>query len=121
MAKTHKKVLRKEKRTFEKKLNAKIRSLKSTDPGKYWSIINPRSKSKKIGDLAMDAVLTHFSDLNKDNSNTREDLNETNISNDMINNPFTIEEIRNHIVSLKKNKSPGIDYNLIEFIKKLSR
>ena len=34
MARAHKKLLRKEKRKFKKELNAKIRTLKSTDPGK---------------------------------------------------------------------------------------
>ena len=68
MAKAHKKLLRKEKRKFERELNAKIRNLKSTDPGKYWNIINPRKKSKKIGNISMDEAWSHFSELNKDKS-----------------------------------------------------
>ena len=117
MAKTHKKLLRKEKRKFGKELNAKLRVLKSTDPGKYWSIINPRKKSTKIGDISLDAVWTHFSELNKDDSDAREVLTENQITNEIINKLFTTEEIRKHIVSLKKNKSPGIDCILNEFIK----
>ena len=35
LANKHKNLLRKEKRKFDKELNAKIRALKSTDPGKY--------------------------------------------------------------------------------------
>ena len=117
MAKTHKKLLRKEKRKFGKELNAKLRVLKSTDPGKYWSIINPRKKSTKIGDISLDAVWTHFSELNKDDSDAREVLTENQITNEIINKLFTTDEIRKHIVSLKKNKSPGIDCILNEFIK----
>ena len=117
MAKTHKKLLRKEKRKFEKDLNAKIRTLKSTDPGKYWSIINPRKKSKKIGNFSMDAAWSHFRDLNKDDSDIREEVTENLINNDIINELFTIAEIRKHINSLKINKSPGMDLILNEFIK----
>ena len=117
MAKTHKKLLRKERRKFGKELNAKLRLLKSTDPGKYWSIINPRKKSTKMGDLSLDAVWTHFSELNKDDSDVREGLTENQMTNEIINKLFTIDEIRKHIVTLKKNKSPGMDCILNEFIK----
>ena len=112
MAKAHKKLLRKEKRKFEKELNAKIRNLKSTDPGKYWSIINPRKKSMKIGKISMDEAWSHFRELNKDNSDIIDDVTENDTNNDIINEPFTIAEIRRHINSLKINKAPGIDYIL---------
>ena len=121
MANKHKKLIRKEKRKFEKELNAKIRVLKSTDPGKYWNLINPRKKKNKIGDLSLDTVRTHFSDMNKDISNSSENQfefeNQNLVTNDIINGPFTFEEIKKHIDSLKKNKSPGADYILNEFIK----
>ena len=44
-------------------------------------------------------------------------LTENQISNELINKLFTIDEIRKHIVTLKKNKSPGMDCILNEFIK----
>ena len=119
MANKHKQLLRKEKRNFDKELNDKIRVLKSTDPGKYWSLINPRKKQNKIGDLSMDTVRTHFSDMNKNISNPSENKseNQNNIINDTINGPFTYDEIKKHTNDLKKNKSPGVDYILNEFIK----
>ena len=117
MARAHKKLLRKEKRKFEKELNAKIRTLKSTDPGKYWSIINPRKKCVKIGNISMDAAWTHFRDLNKADTDISEEVNENLVNNDIINELFTIAEIRKHINSLKINKSPGMDHILNEFIK----
>ena len=87
LANKHKQLLRKEKREFDKELNAKIRVLKSTDPGKYWSLINPRKKKNKCGDLSLDAVQTHFSDMNKNISNSSENQFETqnNIANNIIN------------------------------------
>ena len=120
MDKTHRKLLHKEK-IFEKKLNAKIRNLRSTDPGKYWTIINPRKKCKKVGNISMDAAWLHFRDLNVDNSDIREEVDENPIINEFINEPFTIDEIRKHINSLKINKSAGIDHILNEFIKELPR
>ena len=119
LANKHKNLLRKEKRKFDKELNAKIRALKSTDPGKYWSLINPKKKKNKIGDLSLDTVWTHFSDLNKDiaNSSNNQIENQNDITNDIINGPFTFDEIKKHIDAIKKNKSPGIDHILNEFIK----
>ena len=121
MAKAHKRLLRKEKRKFEKELNAKIRNLKSTDPGKYWNIINPRNKRAKIGNISMDAAWSHFKDLNKDDSDISGEVTENSANNHIINEPFTIEEIRKHVKSLKSNKSPGIDLILNEFIKNCPR
>ena len=117
MAKAHKKLLRKEKRKFEKELNAKIRKLRSTEPGKYWSIINPRKKSIKIGNISLDEAWTHFRDLNKDNSGINDSVNDNEMNNVFINELFTIAEIRKHINSLKINKAPGTDFILNEFIK----
>ena len=119
LANNHKKVLRKVKRKFEKDFNAKIKSLRSSDPGKYWNLINPRKKSVRIGDISLDNFWTHFSELNKDNSNESDSMPEIQMqnTNEIINEPFTIEEIKKHISSLKKNKSPGIDHILNEFIK----
>ena len=118
-SKKHRRILRKVRRKYEKELNAKIKNLKSNDPGKYWNLINPKKKNNRIGDISIDTALTHFTDLNKDisDSNSSAFENQNVIINDSINGPFTIEEISKHIVALKKNKSPGIDYILNEFIK----
>ena len=62
---------------------------------------------------------THFSDMNKNISNPSENQfeDQNNITNDIINGPFTYDEIKKHTNALKKNKSPGVDYILNEFIK----
>ena len=118
-SKKHRRILRKVRRKYEKELNATIKNLKSNDPGKYWNLINPRKKNNRIGDISIDTALSHFTDLNKDisDSNSSAFENQNVVVNDTINGPFTIEEISKHIVALKKNKSPGIDYILNEFIK----
>ena len=48
LAKQHKKLLRKEKRKHDKALNAKLRTLKSTNPGEYWRIINHGKKELEL-------------------------------------------------------------------------
>ena len=65
----------------------------------------------------MDAVWTHFRDQNKADTDISEEVNENLVQNDIINELFTIAEIRKHIYSLKINKSPGSDHILNEFIK----
>ena len=119
LSKKHNKLLRKEKRKFEKEFNAKLKTLKSSNPGMYWSLINPRKKNTKVGDITLDTLWTHFSELNKERSNTRENVHENlpQNTNEFINELFSIDEIKNHIISLKKNKSPGADNILNEFIK----
>ena len=44
MAKKHNRLIRKEKRKYEKKLNAQLKLLKSTNPAAYWNIINKGKK-----------------------------------------------------------------------------
>ena len=119
LANCHKKTLRRVKRKYEKEFNIKLKLLKSKEPGEYWKLINPKNKSTKIGDISMQDFLAHFSELNTDISNIsseRTDAHPFGI-NEIINNPFTYEEIHNLIRKLKKNKSPGIDLILNEFIK----
>ena len=43
-AKKHNKLIRREKRKFDKDFNAKLKSLKASDPGEYWKIINQGKK-----------------------------------------------------------------------------
>ena len=44
LAKKHKKLLRTEKRKYDKEFNAKLKTLKSTNRGEYWRIINQGKK-----------------------------------------------------------------------------
>lgn len=117
MAKAHNKLLRKEKRNYEKELNAKIKKLKYTEPGKYRSIINPRKKSIKIGNISLDEAWTNFRDLYEDNSGIMDSVPNNDMNNDFINELFTTVKIRKHINSFKINKALGIVFILNEFIK----
>ena len=114
-----KKIVRKEKRKHDKEFNAKLRSLKSTNPGEYWRIMNHGRKKARVGNIEIDTYRVHFSKLSKNISDTREsvptDQNQT--VNEAINEPFTIIEINKHINHLRNNKSPGVDNILNEFLK----
>ena len=74
-----------------------------------------------MGNINLDIVQQHFSEMNKDTKNTTENIDDLQNmgQNDTINIPFTCDEISKHISSLKNNKSPGIDNILNEFIKYL--
>ena len=119
LAKKHKKLIRREKRNFDKELNKKLITLKSTNPGEYWKIINNGKKKIKTGNIPLNTLFDHFHDLNKSKTNANVNIPDSPIqnSNESINRAFTIDEINKHINSLKNNKSPGIDNILNEFIK----
>ena len=72
-----------------------------------------------MGDIPLDTLVNHFSELGKANFTPPANIlnSQTHTTNEIINNAFTINEIQNHITSLKNNKSPGEDYILNEFIK----
>ena len=121
LTKKHKKLLKKEKRKHDKELNAKLKYLKSSNPGEYWNIINRGKRGTRSGKIPDKIIYEHFSELNKAKSNpnnnsvVKQPQNANN--NDIINIPFTEGEITDHIKSLKNNKSPGVDHILNEFLK----
>ena len=119
LAKQHKKLLRKEKRKHDKEFNAKLRTLKSTNPGEYWRIMNHGRKKARVGNIELDTYRIHFSELSKNNAENRESVptDQNQPVNESINEPFTVIEIVKHINHLKSNKSPGVDNILNEFLK----
>ena len=94
-----------------------LRSLKSTDPRKYWKIIN--SQNKTVNDLASLDDLYHFFKA----SNTQEtyvndgNVNYHDIANDETNEELNQTEILQAVKCLKSNKSPGVDDIVNEQIK----
>ena len=95
LARQHNKLLRMEKRKFDKEFNAKLKSLKSSNPGEYWKIINQGKRSSKIGDIPPNILYDHFHNLNKAkskvNTNTPEILIQNN--NEIINPLWCISTI----------------------------
>ena len=49
----HKKLIRQVKRKYDKDFNAKLKLLKTSNPGEYWRIINNGKKGGKWGTLTL--------------------------------------------------------------------
>ena len=119
LAKKYKRLLRQEKRKYDKELNAKLKQLKSTNPGEYWKIINQDKKINKVGNIPLDTLVGHFQELNRAETTPPVNIPEshTENTNEIVNKAFSAAEIKKHITSHKNNKSPGVDNILNEFIK----
>ena len=118
-AKEHRNKLRKERRKFGKMINSQLKLLKSSDPGKYWKIINLKKKKIKIGDIPIETFFNHFRDMNKDNNVSNDSVDEQSVNgndpqytNAYIKDIFSIDEIKEHINCLNKKHPPGADYIL---------
>lgn len=111
------------KRKLEKKAkhNAELRRSRSGDPRHYWRFFK-KSKSEKCG-AELDDLFNFFRDIN----NAPNDEGDTELTDpngyfdvrndDMLNRPFTSDEISKSIKDLKNNKSCGIDEISNEFLK----
>ena len=122
-AQKYKKVLKAKSKVYFKKLNCKIRNLKSNNSKEYWNLINRSSQSKKIMlDLSLEVFSDHFkklSTVDKEDENEKDKL--TEVDKDSIdqelNVDFTLEEIQKLIKQLRNNKACGIDQIRNEFLK----
>ena len=122
-ANIYKQILRREKYKYDKEFNEKLLKLRDSNPKAFWEIINKDRKNTKVGDIPLNTMFEHFSELSKSNSNSNASPNtianesQTETINDSINTPFNLQEIKKHIWLLKNNKSSGVDHILNEFLK----
>ena len=97
-----------------------LRALKSTDPRKYWKMLNIKSLKRNTIPVSMHEMVDHFKTLNEASTSDRTDNLHANIFNEEDNPeldyPFTEGEIRKVIKSLKCNKACGSDAVLNGFI-----
>ena len=106
----------KPRRQFEHDLT----TLKSTDPRKYWKMLNIKSSKRNTIPVSMHEMVDPFKTLNEARTSDRTENLHDNIFNGE-DNPeldylFTKGEIRKVIKSLKCNKACGSDALLNEFI-----
>ena len=118
----YQKTLNKNHNSFVKDLRKKIRALKSTDPSKYWKIINGSEKDKKdeLSSITHEVFSAHFEKLS--NVDEGELFEPSVLTNDLpvdgkLNAIITKKEITSCIKKLRNNKACGQDGILNEFLK----
>jgi len=124
-SKKYKKEINKKFKDFNNSIVNKLRGLKNTDPKSYWSLLNKYSGDKKtiVSNISNEAFHEHFSKLNEnlaDDNLQYADINldELSYNNQMLNMPFSTDEIKKAIMSLKNNKtSSPFDFILNEYLK----
>ena len=115
-SKDYKKTVKNQFNAYNKGIARKLRNLRSNNCKEYWRVINNIEGNKNTKcNISAEALFEHFNNLNS-TSNDSEDPNQINIdeinrglNNDLINDPFTNNEIEKAIKSLKNNKAHGID------------
>ncbi|MEW8548698.1 MAG: reverse transcriptase family protein, partial [Candidatus Thiodiazotropha sp.] len=120
-SKAYKKIINKQFRAYQDSVIRKIRSLETTNPKAYWSIINRSCDYKKnVQDISAEAFLDHFKGLNQDD----EDSDFPTITADRVtyfntelNKVITELEVKKAILQLKNNKACASDMILNEFLK----
>lgn len=116
-----KKVLQRMFNEYQKDFIVKLRSLRSTDPKAYWSLLNKgcdksNTVNQKVADFSFRCFFDYLKNLNNVDNNADVVLSE-NVTefNSVINEPITTDEIK----SLKNNKACENDMilNVNEFFK----
>jgi hypothetical protein len=118
--KLYKQCIQKSKQDFRTDLNNKLRNLRSSDPKKYWDLVNGGSKREEIP-ITSETFQEHFKKLGHTviDGGAEQHVFEQgcNEYNHELNSPFTASEIKKCIVKLKNNKAYGLDCILNEYLK----
>ena len=118
---TYKKIVHKSYTEYKRKIIHKLRLLQSENPKEYWKIIKGEKTSEIHSNISLDIFKEHFEKLAL--GNKRGDVSDTNGElsnippNEILNRPFTPQEIMEALAKLKNNKSGGSDQIINEFLK----
>ena len=90
---------RRKKRQHDMIMHNEFRSLKSAKPKEFWQILNKATCNKTIvNDIPLDDFFAHFFKLLNDpgceNNENFDVTKHSQCSNEEINKPFTIEEVK---------------------------
>ena len=122
-SKAYKKQLRLSYRKHWKNVNAEIKVLSKHDPKHFWKLLNGKKVNSGKEHPDLESFKNHFQLLNSGVEISEDEelklKNGSNI-NDMLDMPFTKEEILECIGKLKNNKACGDDQILNEFLKSTS-
>ena len=121
--KRYKKLVSNTKRLYLKKFHIEIRNLKTHNPKEFWKFIQtePMHNSTGCHSIMFQAFVKHFQELSCDPTlsgivSPMHDAS-TAQSNDAINQPFTIAEVKLAIRQLKNCKASGVDNIINGFFK----
>ena len=107
---------------FQKDNIMKLKNLKTSNPRKFWKILNGKKKDK--ANIDPNLFFEFFKDVNFDqncdNEQPQESFEATQDANNEINLRITENEIKSAINKLKNNKASGIDLIVNEHLKALS-
>ena len=90
--------------------------MRQYDPKGYWKLINGEKKNVSRNDVHIDELYEYFKAMNTADDTHDESEVPGDVHNDEINRPITVNEIRDVIKNLQKNKSGSCDQILNEHI-----
>ena len=116
-SKNYKKVTNRFYSVYRRNLQTKIRKMSKNDPKQYWKLINGGKKVDGRG-VDLDALYDHFKHVMNSSDDTSDDSDVvmTDFDNEEINKPITVNEIKDVIMNLKRNKAGSCDNILNEHI-----
>ncbi len=118
-SKLYKQALNKAKVEHKRKLRKEIRVLKSSNTKKYWQMLNGNAQRKKVG-IPIHELFQHYSILGGKKENEVKpndaDINISEEAMNVLNCPFTEDEILKNVKLLKSGKATGRDKIKNEYI-----
>ena len=127
LSKSYKRQLRLSFRKYQKSFIKKVKGLKSNDPKSFWKLLNGtyQEKQETHNVMTCKTFYDYFKDLGtvqKDEQtespyNDNDNNNNNTKSNEVLDVPFTVQEVKNAIRKLKNNKACGIDQITNELLK----
>ena len=112
-SKAYKRTMRQSYHKFKKYQVNKLRSLKNSNPKRYWQILKG-SKQETIK-ASQEQLFDYFKEVNISNHHTDAETNDMVNENAQINDNLeincriTVNEIKTNVKKLKNNKACGID------------
>ena len=109
-------------RKYEKKINKKLRTLKTDNPKEFWKLICTNEGSDINSKIHINVLAEYFANLNKDDNTYEEyevqrSVDKSDFQNEFLNMPFHEDEIMSVLRSLKSGKSAGPDCLINAFFK----
>ena len=119
--KEYKTTTRRAEKRYKKAIISDLKTTKSQDPQKYWSIIN-KKKQKQSTTPSLTKLEDHFQNLCKNSVDNElnqaeeeetdkliEEFSESEEAQMILNTEFSVAELHAAVKKLKNNKAPGID------------